>query len=280
MAEMLVPEAGTELPTAGLRWVPLRVVTDSGPRGIVAAEVDGAVVPMLVHANAGFTMMLTHGAHRRISGLEVEKNSDYGLGHDLQVSDLGRGEARIGALTVAGHVLRDVRCEVFELPTVHWQGMLGVGWLTDAAPLVDLAGGRLAVPTVTERGDFRERLPSAVRRVPMTYSTSSRSFLVDASLDESATPTQFVASTVAATVLDLDYARRCHLDLVRLDEDEHGPDGAVVANHRTRRPVTIYAAGVPVATITPHVHDIYAYRGARVPLPRSASPGTSARTCC
>lgn len=125
--------------TPPARSAALRFVIDSGVRAVVDATIDGLDVRMLVHANAGFVAMLTHATVYRISGRRVSKEVDFGLGHDLELSPSGRGHIQLRVLDVAGARTYDPRVEVFDLPTLNWDGMLGLDWLAPAAANSSLA---------------------------------------------------------------------------------------------------------------------------------------------
>jgi hypothetical protein len=229
--------------------VPVQFVVDSGPRGVIEANVDGVAVPMLVHANAGFTVMLTHDALHRVTGRVVEKETDFGLGHDLNVSPRGRGETTLDSLEVAGVQLTDVSCSVFDLPTTNWEGMLGVGWLAATRPVIDFGSRTLSFDCATHDGE----------RFEMVLDETLGRYVTDLLVD--GTPATFVVSTVADTTLDLGFARSWGLDLVEGVGVEHGPAGAVVPVHRTARPVELGS----LATLELPVHDIYAYSSADRP---------------
>ena len=239
------------LPRSPLRFrsVPLRFVEDSGPRGILDATVDGVTVPMLVHANAGFTVMLTHDALRRVNGTSVAKESDYGLGHDLRVSELGRGSTTLASLTVGGCQLTDVACSVFQLPTVNWEGMLGVGWLAAARPVVDFGSRTLSVPSAAER----RALAAEPVRVELRRDVASGRYVAELTVE--GTLATVVVSTVAETILDVEFARRAGIELTAALGVEHGPSGAVVPVYRTARPVSFAGIG----SVEAQVHDTYAY---------------------
>jgi len=268
-ARLIVPGERVDLSPVGMRAAVVRLVDDSGPRGVIDVEVEGIVVPMLVHANAGFTVMLTHEALARVNGTQVEKESEFGLGADLRVSELGRGTTTLRSLTVAGTRLTAVRCEVFELPTTNWEGMLGVGWLAAVEPVVDLANRRLYLPSSRQRAEAVQLLGPGAATVPLSLDRGSGRFVGSVSVDPAgATVARFVASTVAETILDIGYARRHGIELGAVVGEQHGPRGAVIANHRTARPVSFYSAGAMIATLTADVHDVYAYSGAE----RSSGP--------
>jgi len=268
-ARLIVPGERVDLSPVGMRAAVVRLVDDSGPRGVIDVEVEGIVVPMLVHANAGFTVMLTHEALARVNGTQVEKESEFGLGADLRVSELGRGTTTLRSLTVAGTRLTAVRCEVFELPTTNWEGMLGVGWLAAVEPVVDLANRRLYLPSSRQRAEAVQLLGPGATTVPLSLDRGSGRFVGSVSVDPAgATVARFVASTVAETILDIGYARRHGIELGAVVGEQHGPRGAVIANHRTARPVSFYSAGAMIATLTADVHDVYAYSGAE----RSSGP--------
>jgi len=249
----------------------IHLVVDSGPRGVIDVQVEGVTVPMLVHANAGFTVMLTHDALHRINGTRVDKEYHFGLGADLGLSELGRGSTALRSLTVADSRLNNVRCEVFQLPTTNWEGMLGVGWLATVQPIVDLANRQLFIPTMSQRADVDALLGTDATRIDLSRDQTSGRFVLRLSVGPATQPTAtqttatFVASTVADTILDIEYARRCGIELGPVIGEEHGPTGAVVANYRSAQPVTFHSSGTPIATATPEVHDVYAYSGSERP---------------
>jgi hypothetical protein len=209
---------------------------------------------MLVHANAGFTVMVTHDALRRITGRTVEKESDFGLGHDLRVSPRGRGSTTLGSLEIAGNRQTDVPCAVFDLPTTNWEGMLGIGWLDAARPVVDFGSHRLS---------FQAPILAEADRLEFALNETLGRYLAEFLLDGEATT--FVVSTVADTTLDLGLARDRGLRLTEPTGVEHGPGGAVVSVYRTAHPVLLAHPGGPLAEAPLPVHDLYAYRGEERP---------------
>ena len=272
-ATLIVPNQRVELSSVGMRAAAVQLVDDAGPRGVIDVEVEGVVLPMLVHANAGFTVMLTHEALAKVNGTQVEKESEFGLGADLRVSEFGRGTTTLRSLSVAGTRLTDVRCEVFQLPNDSWEGMLGVGWLAAAMPFVDLANRRIYLPTSLQRAAAVQLLGPGATRVPLSLDRKTGRFVGWVSVEPAgATVARFVASTVAETVLDIEYARDNGIELGPVLGQEHGPSGAVTANHRTAQPVSLYSSGVKIATLTPDVHDVYAYSDTERP-PRRGSIG-------
>ena len=273
-ARLIVPGERVDLSPVGMRAAVVRLVDDSGPRGVIDVKVEGIVVPMLVHANAGFTVMLTHEALAKVNGAQVEKESEFGLSADLRVSELGRGTTALRSLTVAGTRLTAVRCEVFELPTTNWEGMLGVGWLAAVEPVVDLANRRIYLPTSRQRAEAVQLLGPGATTVPLSLDRESGRFVGSVSIEPAgATVARFVASTVAETILDIEYARLHGIELGPVVGEQHGPRGAVIANHRTAQPVSFYSAGAMIATLTPDVHDVYAYSGAERSSGRDAIGG-------
>jgi hypothetical protein len=247
--------------------VPLRFVVDSGPRGVVEAAVDGVPVPMLVHANAGFTVMLTHDAVQRVTGRTVDKESDYGLGHDLRVSERGRGSTVLASLEVAGARISDVRCAVFDLPTTNWEGMLGVEWLDAVRPVVDFGSRVLSIPPPGTRPVGA----SGDARIPFGLDERLGRYVVELLVGGAAAP--FVVSTVAETTLDLGFAHERGLGLTGPIGLEHGPGGAVVPVHRTQQPISLAHAGVRLATLELPVYDTYAYRDEKRPANGTAVAG-------
>lgn len=270
MARLVLPEpAGTDQ-GGGVDWTPLRFVVDSGLRPIVMAVVDGAQVEMLVHANAGFVVMLTHAARLRIAGDTVAKEQDFGLGHDLELSEAGRGHATVGTLTVAGRTIRDVRVEVFDLPTRNWEGMLGVEWLAAAGAVVDFGASRLGVPRGTPDRTSEPAAGGGVS-VPLIRERTGGRFVANLAPDGADRPSEaFVVSTVAETTIDIACAVRLGLDLGEPVEVEHGPRGDVVPVYRPSVPVAFGFAGRRLFACRVSVYDIYAYGGK--PRPADGPP--------
>lgn len=270
MPRLVVPARPPDLGLLAGTATTLRFVEDSGPRGVLDATVnDASVVPMLVHANAGFTVMLTHDALAALTGERVAKESEFGLGADLRVSELGRGRTTLGSLTVAGHRMADVPCEVFALPTMHWAGMLGVGWLAAARPVVDFGGRRLLVPDDAARPAVSDALEAAGGlTVPLRRDAVSGRYLASLSTGERTPTATFVVSTVARTILDLGYVRSLGLDVGDPVGVDHGPGGAVVPQYEPAGAVAVHADGRLLAVTTVEVHDIYAYSGS----PRVTGP--------
>lgn len=249
-------------------WVPMRFVIDSGERPIVAAAIDGVEVRMLVHANAGFHAMLTHEALLAVTGGRVAKETDFGLGHDLKLSAAGRGHTTISSLAVGGSEQREVRFEVFDLPTTNWDGMLGLDWLASAGVVVDV--GRRALHA-GPWGDV-DRSASAVPHdaavtVPLVRDSDTGRFLAELGVETGgdATAGRFVASTVAETTLDIDSARALGVDLGDPVDEEHGPGGAVVPVYAPAAPITLTSAGTPIASVRPTVYDVYGYSRSKRP---------------
>lgn len=214
---------------------------------------------MHVHANAGFTVMLTHDALRRVNGTSAAKETAFGLDHDLHVSELGRGSTVLSSLEVAGVRLTDVPCAVFQLPTTNWEGMLGVDWLDAVRPVVDFGARTLSFPG----SEMRAHLGEASARVELELDTELRRYVGDFLVNGE--PATFVVSTAGGTLLDLEYARERGLDLTPPVGEEHGPAGAVVPVFQTARPVRLEGPNRPLANTSLQVHDIHAYRGEERP---------------
>src|SRR5262249_46455713 len=156
-------------------------------------------------------------------------------GHDLRVSERGRGSTVLRSLDVAGTCLTDVPSAVFDLPTTNWEGMLGVGWLDAVQPVVDFGSRVLSVPSSSTRG----AIPGD--RVEFALEETLGRYVVELLVDGA--PATFVVSTVADTTLDLGFARSRGLQLSESTGVEHGPAGAVVPVHRTIHPVVIAHPG-------------------------------------
>jgi hypothetical protein len=239
----------------------MHFVVDSGWRPVVSASIDGVEVPMLVHANAGFLGMLTHAALHRVTGRRVHKDTDFGLGPDLKLSSAGRGAAEVDSLTVAGHSMRGVRLEVFDLPTTNWEGMLGVDWLAASGAIVDFGSRVLTVP----RTPSDRPTPSLRgRQIPLERDETSGRWTCRLSLlAPSTVPAsgRFVVSTVAETALDIAFAARSGIDLGDPVEEEHGPTGAVVPVYRPVQPVALGIRDEVFCAVPPSIYDIYGYGG-------------------
>lgn len=218
---------------------------------------------MLVHANAGFTVMLTHDALQRVTGRKVEKESEFGLGHDLRVSARGRGSTVLRSLDVAGSSMADVPCAVFDLPTTNWEGMLGVGWLDAVRPVVDFGSRRLSSRAAP--------IADAADRIEFALDETRGRYVAELGVDGE--PATFVVSTVADTTLDLGFVRDRGLELTEPTGVEHGPAGAVVSVHRTARPVSLGHPGGLLAELALTVYDTYAYRGEERPEGAQAVAG-------
>jgi hypothetical protein len=254
----------------GADSAPIRFVVDSGLRPIITATADGVDVAMLLHANAGFVMMLTHDALRRVTGRTVSKESDFGLAQDLRLSSAGRGQTRIRELVTADLAMTDVPCEVFDLPTTNWEGMLGVHWLASSSAAIDFGRARLLL------GDAaRHRMPLlGGLSIPLEQDADSGRFTCHLGLAAPGTPAgRFVASTVAETTLDIEFARRHGIDLGAPVGEEHGPGGAVVPVYRPAEPIRLVADARLVCTVRPSVYDIYAYGNNARPRQEAALAG-------
>jgi hypothetical protein len=270
MASLWLPGEGERLPAAsGRQQAPMRFVVDSGLRPLVTAFVDDVELTMLVHANAGFVAMLTHGALLHVAGRRVAKERDFGLGPDLRLSSAGRGHTQVDSLVVAGNRLSDVRVEVFDLPTTNWTGMLGVDWLAATGAVVDFgAPAALSCRWHDEPVARPEDLDDRGRAVGLDRDTVTGRFTCELSIAPDTARGRFVVSTVAETTLDIDFARAHGLELGEQVDEEHGPGGAVVAVYRPSEPVTLFTGGRSFASTTPMVYDLYAYSD----TPRPAGP--------
>lgn len=233
--------------------VPLRMVIDSGPRLVVETQVDGGPVTMLVHGNAGFTVMLTHDALARINGTRVAKESDFGLAHDLSLSDLGRGSTVLGSLAVGSSQLDQVPCEVFQLPTVNWEGMLGTRWLAATGAVVDFGRMRLGFTPPPGPG------------IEMRQDPVSTRFQVEVSVGSAGPAATFDVSTAAETTIDIGFARAYGVELTEQIGVENGPAGAVVPYFTTVEPLDLYAGGLHLGSVSPQVYDTTGYMSGNRP---------------
>ncbi|MDX8338560.1 hypothetical protein SLH46_05165 [Draconibacterium sp. IB214405] len=112
-----------------LEAVPMRQIVFEGNRYVVDADFGlEKTVPMMVHGNASFYMMLTHDVAEQLNnGDTIPKIDDYGY------SERGRGKINVAAFSVGKNVFEGVEnVLVFDWPEdvgKAAQGMLGVNWL-------------------------------------------------------------------------------------------------------------------------------------------------------
>ncbi len=125
--------------------VPMRQIVFGGNRYVVDADFGlEKTVPMMVHGNASFYMMLTHDVAEQLNnGEPITKIDDYGY------SEQGRGRINVAEFSVGGHVFNGIEnIPVFDWPEEEGkaaQGMLGVDWLQKEKVKIDFVNEQLEI---------------------------------------------------------------------------------------------------------------------------------------
>lgn len=252
-------------PSPQSRSVELGFRITSGLRPYVDAEVGGARVRLMVHANASFSAMVTHDVARR-AGLAFagEVREGYGIAAVGRLGGRGRTAARVAALRVGPDVAPDVELAVFDVPQdPPVDGMLGIGWLRERAVTVDLGEGRLWFDGWTP--------PVGAHVVPLVWDEAWNAYVVAAQVG--GRPARFVVSTVAGVVVDAVAADRLGLERGRRLEDDGGPTGTVVASYAVAGEWSVGLGGASYGVAAGSVVDLYAYAERERPEPATAIHG-------
>ncbi len=125
--------------------VPMSQIVFGGNRYVVEADFGlEKTVPMMVHGNASFYMMITHDIAEQLNnGQPIKKIDDYGY------SDRGRGRITVGNLSVGNHTFSNIEnVPVFDWPAEEGkaaQGMLGVEFLKNENVKIDFVNEQLEI---------------------------------------------------------------------------------------------------------------------------------------
>lgn len=256
----------------GVTWTPLLFSDVSGTRPLVRALLNGKPLLLMVRANAVLYVMTTH-AHAETLGLgNLTKTSDYGITSDGKLSPLGKSEATLDSLTVAGNTARDVHLSVFEIPqTPPTDGMLGIRWLRDRHVIVDYNQSRIGLPPPSRASEkpiaVAER-PGYVPH-PMHWDETTSGYYVTGTVN--GVPGRLRVSTVGQNVLDVAFAKTAGLPMGAVVGQEGGPKGALVEAREVRGTVQITVDGAPAAPAKALSLDIYAYGTAERPAANADS---------
>nr|WP_321354870.1 hypothetical protein [uncultured Draconibacterium sp.] len=133
------------LPETKTEPVQMQQIVFGGNRYVVDANFGlEKTVPMMVHGNAGFYMMLTHDVAEQLNnGEPLTKIDDYGY------SERGRGRINVAAFSIGEHVFNGIEnIPVFDWPEEEGkaaQGMLGVDWLQKEKVKIDFVNEQLEI---------------------------------------------------------------------------------------------------------------------------------------
>jgi len=125
--------------------VPMSQIVFGGNRYVVQADFGlEKPVPMMVHGNASFYMMITHDIAEQLNnGQPIEKIDDYGY------SERGRGRMNIEKFGVGNHTFSNIEnVPVFDWPEEEGkaaQGMLGVEFLKNENTKIDFVNETLEI---------------------------------------------------------------------------------------------------------------------------------------
>jgi len=198
----------TQNTTPKVDVVPMSQIVFGGNRYVVNADFGlKKPVPMMVHGNASFYMMITHDVAEQLNnGQPIEKIDDYGY------SDRGRSRMNIEKFGVGKHSFLNIEnVPVFDWPEEEGkaaQGMLGVEFLKNENVKIDFVNETLEIdvaksetpdPALLEKGysftrffiENKEVFMSVYfealqKEIPITIGTVSSDYSLDVKTFENA----------------------------------------------------------------------------------------------
>jgi predicted aspartyl protease len=242
--------------------VPFVIRDISGPRPFVMAKLNGKPFEMMVHSGASFYAQTDHARAKSIGITPPTSDSNYGISAVGHVSSLGKGQAVLDSLVVGSSVSSRVPISVFEVPVPSMEGMLGRRWLTENSVIVDFGNRRLIFPSSHDSAlaydAFLVAHEYSAHRMIEGAESGGRS-LIAASVN--GTSGLFLVSTVANTVLDVQFADRAGIAHSASGEAFGGPTGTTGATDRSKTALSFLLDGQAVRKVTPEVFDTLAYDG-------------------
>ncbi|KQM41151.1 retropepsin-like aspartic protease [Sphingomonas sp. Leaf10] len=245
---------------AKTHYVPITYRVTSGVRPYVPVKLNGKPFLLMVHANAGFTVMTTHANAKTAGIVKLEHKGDYGITGTGVRSTLGRDTAILDRFDVGSFVMRELPISIFEIPqNPPINGMAGIGWLKRAKVIVDYDRARLAIPS-NEADAVRERKrlqAAGFIALPMRWDPQTKRYSVFPKVNGVAA--RFTVSTVGEVVIDARFAEAAEITVGESTGTFGGPTGTTGDLRKTNSPYTIELAGKRFAAPVAISYDIYAY---------------------
>lgn len=242
--------------------IPFKVEEIFGQRPVVDISLNGRAYRAMIHANAGFYLQINHAQAEAVGVEDMEHQGSYGIEAAGKVSALGRDTGVVGRLAVGSVVDRDVQVSVFETPGPEHDRvcMLGLGWISAHALVMDFARNQVTAPTDPDAAKaLRERLlGEGYVALPMTRGEGKDGrYLVTGTIGKASAP--MVVSTVSTLTLDTEFARRAGVTQGKLIGEFGGPSGATGSVYESRDPVVLRIGDWHARPLKASIEDTYAY---------------------
>ncbi|KAB7768794.1 hypothetical protein CKY51_08490 [Xanthomonas maliensis] len=251
---------------AATQEVPLVYRQIGGTRPYVRVKLNGTPLLLMVHGNAGFSVMTTHANARKAGITAMTPEGQYGISQPGKVSPLGRASAVAKTFQVGGRTDHDLKIAIFEIPqTSPNDGMIGLPWLRQSKALIDFNRNRLVLPeNEAEVQAAHVRLQKAGYIAhPMTWDDKDARYVVLPTIN--GVSGRFVVSTVADISIDAPFAQRAAVALGTAGQEYGGPTGTTGQTRRTQGPFAIVLDGQALHSVEAGVYDLYAYDGTTRP---------------
>jgi len=168
----------------------------------------------------------------------------------------------LDSLVVGASVSSRVPISIFEVPVPSMEGMLGRKWLIENSVIVDFETRRLIFPSSHDSALAHDAVLVAHGYSPhrmMEGAESGGRSLISVSVN--GTVGLFLVSTVANTVLDVQFADRAGIAHSATGEAFGGPTGTTGSTDRSNKALKFTIDRQVVGEITPEIFDTFAYDG-------------------
>lgn len=220
----------------------MRQIVFGGNRYVVDADFGfGKTVPMMVHGNASFYMMLTHDVAEQLNnGEPVKKIDDYGY------SERGRGRINVAAFSVGKHIFEEIEnVPVFDWPEEEGKaarGMLGVEWLQNEKVKIDFVNEQLEIGVSKTNEPDATLLDKGYQYTRFEISNSE--VFMQVYFDELQKEIPITIGTVASDYsLDVMTFKNV-LALEATNTRDHSPDNTTPDVYKNLEPIAYSIAGV------------------------------------
>ncbi len=253
--------------------VTFRVIKDIGSRTAIAAAINGLPVTLEIHANAGFSMQLSHEAAKRGNITNLRHQDEFGIERAGKVSKLGRDTAFVAQLKVGNRLYSHVPVSVFETPSPYNIGMLGLRWLRANRVLLDYQKSEAVLNPQPATGQRYQAqlLRNGYVAIPLKRDPTDGRYLVPVTIGSVTRP--MVVSTVAGVVFDQAFARLASLPQRATGGTYGGPTGTTGQVYTLAKPATIRLATTSFAVPTASIEDVYAYAAQKRPADAARARG-------
>lgn len=250
--------------------IPFRMVVNSGNRPAVKGTINGFPMTFDVHSSASFYMQISHKAADEGKIVGRTHVDTYGISSVGNVSSLGRDSAFVDKLTVGTAQFEKAPVSIFTTPADYNHGMLGLRWITTNRAIVDYKKKVIIVNPTNQSSQAHQKilLSSGYVALPMKRSNEDGRYYITVTINGVSQP--MVVSTVANNTLDIEFARRAKLTIVKTKETYGGPTGTTGNVYVTQAPVSIHVGTVPLRLKQVNIFDMYAYEAKKRPAELSA----------